>query len=211
MHWRHGTTVGLGISYGWQGVGGFAAQFTKLGGKIDKMIWVPTTSVDMSSFVSSIPRSTQAVFVVLSGTQAANFVNAYQSFGLKKSIPLMGITTLTDQAALPAENPAAAAGVYTDSQYCDGNPSAVNQAFANAYHSAYGVYPSYYSEAGYTKAEILVDALKSLHGQVTSEKALSAAMRSVKINAPRGPVALSHATWSPIENQYICKDENVGG
>ena len=211
MHWRHVTTVGLGISYGWQGVGGFAAQFTKLGGKIDKMIWVPTTSVDMSSFVSSIPRSTQAVFVVLSGTQAANFVNAYQSFGLKKSIPLMGITTLTDQAALPAENPTAAAGVYTDAQYCDGNTSAVNQAFANAYHSAYGVYPSYYSEAGYTKAQILVDALKSLHGQVTSEKALSAAMRSVKITAPRGPVALSHATWSPIENEYICKVENVNG
>ena len=31
-------------------------------------------------------------------------------FGLKKTIPLMGITTLTDQAALPAENPAAARG-----------------------------------------------------------------------------------------------------
>jgi branched-chain amino acid transport system substrate-binding protein len=55
MHWRHVTTVGLGISFGWQGVGGFAAQFTKLGGKIDKMIWVPGNSVDMSSYVSAIP------------------------------------------------------------------------------------------------------------------------------------------------------------
>ena len=55
MHWRHVTTVGLGISFGWQGVGGFAAQFTRLGGKIDKMIWVPSNSVDMSSYVSAIP------------------------------------------------------------------------------------------------------------------------------------------------------------
>jgi len=211
MHWRHVTTVGLDISYGWQGIGGFAAQFTKLGGKIDKMIWVPSTSVDMSSFVSSIPASTQAVFVVLSGSQAANFVNDYQSFGLKKKVPLMGITTLTDQAALPAEKPSAAAGVYTDSQYCDANPSTVNQAFANSYHAAYGVYPSYYSEAGYTKAEILVDALKSLHGNVTSEKALGDAMRAVTITAPRGPVSLSKVTWSPIENEYICKVESVGG
>jgi branched-chain amino acid transport system substrate-binding protein len=211
MHWRHVTTVGLDISYGWQGVAGFAAQFTKLGGKVDKMIWVPSTSVDMSSFVSAIPASTQAVFVVLSGAQAANFVNDYQAFGLKKHIPLMGITTLTDQAALPAEKPSAAAGVYTDSQYCDANPSAVNQAFANAYHSAYGVYPSYYSEAGYTKAEILVDALKSLHGDVTSAKALGSAMRAVTITAPRGPVSLSKVTWSPIEDEYICKVESVGG
>src|SRR5215469_2890257 len=64
MHWRHVTTVGLGISFGWQGVGGFATQFTQLGGKIDKMIWVPSDAVDMSSYVSSIPSSTQAVWVV---------------------------------------------------------------------------------------------------------------------------------------------------
>lgn len=211
MHWRHVTTVGLGISYGWQGVAGFAAQFTKLGGRVDKEIWVPSNGVDMSPYVSAIPASTQAVFVVLSGSQAANFINAYQAFGLKKKIPLMGITTLTDQAALPAENSTAALGVYTDSQYCDGSPTAVNQAFANAYHAAYGQYPSYYSEAGYTKAEILVAALKSLGGKVTSEKALSAAMRAVTITAPRGPVTLSHITWSPVENEYICKVESVHG
>jgi branched-chain amino acid transport system substrate-binding protein len=211
MKWRHVTTVGLDISFGWQGVGGFSAQFKQLGGKIDKMIWVPSNAVDMSSYVSSIPSSTQAVWVVLSGSQAANFVNSYASFGLKKHIPLMGITTLTDQAALPAENPSAAAGVITDSQYCDGNPAPVNQQFANSYHAAYGVYPSYYSEAGYTKAEILISALKSLHGNVTSEKALSNAMRSVKITAPRGPVSLNRATWSPVQNEYICKVKNVNG
>ncbi|HUL25918.1 MAG TPA: ABC transporter substrate-binding protein [Streptosporangiaceae bacterium] len=211
MGWRHVTTVGLDISFGWQGVGGFAAQFTKLGGKIDKMIWVPSNAVDMSSYVSAIPAGTQAVWVVLSGSQAASFVNTYASFGLKKKIPLMGITTLTDQAALPAEKPSAALGVYTDSQYCDGNPAAVNQQFANAYHAAYGVYPSYYSEAGYTKAEILIAALKSLHGVVTSEKALGNAMRAVKITAPRGPVSLNRATWSPVQNEYICKVENVDG
>jgi branched-chain amino acid transport system substrate-binding protein len=211
MHWRHVTTVGLGISFGWQGVAGFAAQFTKLGGKIDKEIWVPSNTVDMSSYVSAIPASTQAVFVVLSGSQAASFVNDYASFGLKKKIPLMGITTLTDQAALPAENTAAALGVYTDAQYCDGNPSAVNQAFANSYHAAYGVYPSYYSEAGYTKAQILVAALTSLHGVVSSEKALSAAMRAVHITAPRGPVSFDHSTWSPVQDEYICKVESVHG
>ena len=210
MGWRHITAVGLGISYGWQGVGGFAAQFKALGGKIDKMVWVPSNAVDMSSYVSAIPSSTQAVYVVLSGSQAANFVNGYQAFGLKK-VPLMGITTLTDQAALPAEKPAAATGVYTGAQYCDGNPAAANQSFADAYHAAYGEYPSYYSEAGYTKAEILVAALKSLHGSVSNGKQLSNAMRAVKITAPRGPVSLDSSTWSPVQNEYICKVQSVGG
>ncbi|MBO0802437.1 MAG: penicillin-binding protein activator [Nocardiopsaceae bacterium] len=211
MHWRHVTVVGLNISYGWQGVGGFEAEFKKLGGTIDKSIWVPSDAVEMSSYVSSIPNNTQAVFVVLSGSQAANFVNTYAQFGLKGKVPLMGITTLTDQAALPAEHSSAATGVYTDAQYCDDLPSAVNQKFANDYHAAYGEYPSYYSEAGYTKAEILVKALRSLHGDVTSEAALAKAMEQVHISAPRGPVSLSPATWSPVENEYICKVENVHG
>ncbi|MBO0819265.1 MAG: penicillin-binding protein activator [Nocardiopsaceae bacterium] len=211
MHWRHVTVVGLNISYGWQGVGGFEAEFKKLGGTVDKSIWVPSDAVEMSSYVSSIPRNTQAVFVVLSGSQAANFVNSYAQFGLKSKVPLMGITTLTDQAALPAEHAAAALGVYTASQYCDDLPGAVNKKFADSFRAAYGTYPSYYSEAGYTKAEILVKALESLHGQVTSEAALAKAMDQVKVTAPRGPVTISPVTHSPVENQYICKVENVDG
>jgi ABC-type branched-subunit amino acid transport system substrate-binding protein len=101
--------------------------------------------------------------------------------------------------------------VYTAAQYCDDIPTTVNQEFANDYDAAYGVYPSYYSEAGYTKAEILVKALQSLHGDVTSETALAKAMQQVNITAPRGPVSLSPATWSPVENEYICKVETVGG
>jgi branched-chain amino acid transport system substrate-binding protein len=211
MHWRHITTVGLGISFGWQAVGGFAAEFTSLGGSIDKKIWVPSNTVDMASYVSAIPKNTQAVWVTLSGQQAANFVNAYASFGLKAKIPLMGLTTLTDQAALPGENASAATGVYTDSQYCDDAPSALNQSFASQFYAAYGEYPSYYSEAGYTKAEILVAALKKLHGVVSSEKALSDAMRSVSVQAPRGPVSFSSVTWSPVEDEYICKVEMEAG
>ena len=211
MHWRHVTVVGLNISYGWQGIGGFETEFKKLGGTIDKSIWVPSDSVEMSSYVSSIPTGTQAVFVVLSGSQAANFVNTYAQFGLKGKVPLMGITTLTDQAALPAEHAQAALGVYTDAQYCDDLPGAVNQKFASSFRAVYGVYPSYYSEAGYTKAEILVRALQSLHGQVTSEAALARAMEQVTITAPRGPVTISPVTHSPVENEYICKVENVGG
>jgi branched-chain amino acid transport system substrate-binding protein len=211
MHWRHITVVGLNISYGWQGVGGFEDEFKHLGGQIDKSLWVPSNVIDVSSYVSAIPRKTQAVFVVLSGAQAASFVNTYAQFGLKSTIPLMGITTLTDQAALPAEHASAALGVYTDAQYCDDLPSSLNQKFADEYHADYGKYPSYYSEAGYTKAEILVRALQSLHGDVTSESGLARAMRDVHVSAPRGPVSLSSVTSSPVENEYICKVEMVSG
>jgi hypothetical protein len=33
----------------------------------------------------------------------------------------------------------------------------------------------------------------------------------VHITAPRGPVSFDHSTWSPVQNEYICKVESVHG
>ena len=209
--WRHVTTIGQSFSFGWQSVGGFDATFTKLGGKIQKSIWVPTNATTLASYISQIPTTTQAVWVELSGAQAVTFVNDYQSFGLKGKIPLLGQTQLTTQSALPSEKPSAALGTYTDAQYCDGNPSTANQKFADAFHKTFGSWPGYYSDAGYVKAEILVTALKKLKGNATTAKKLSNAMRAVKIRAPRGPVTINKTTFSPTQNAYICKVERVKG
>lgn len=211
MHWRHVVVVGDDYAFGWEMVGGFAAQFKQLGGTIDKSIWIPLNTVDVASYVSEIPKNTQAVYVELLGSQASDFFADYQSYGLKASVPLLGSTTTTDQSVLPSVKPAEGAGTYTVSQYCDDNPSQANQAFANAYHQAYGVYPAYYSEAGYTKAEILVKALKSLGGDATNGTALAKAMKAVSISAPRGPVSISPTTRSPVQDAYICKVTDVGG
>jgi branched-chain amino acid transport system substrate-binding protein len=40
---------------------------------------------------------------------------------------------------------------------------------------------------------------------------LAKAMLQAPVAAPRGPVSLSQVTWSPIENEYICKVETVNG
>jgi branched-chain amino acid transport system substrate-binding protein len=211
MHWRHVVVVADDYAFGWELGGDFAKEFENLGGSIDRTIWIPLDAVDVATYISEIPRNTQAVYVELIGTQASNFLTGYQSYGLAEKVPLLASTTATDQSALPAVKPPAGVGTYTVSQYCDDNPSQANQTFANAYHKAYGVYPAYYSEAGYTKAEILVTALKSLHGDATNGSALATAMKAVSISAPRGPVTISHTTYSPNQDTYICKVEDVGG
>jgi branched-chain amino acid transport system substrate-binding protein len=211
MHWRHVVVVADDYAFGWELGGDFAAEFKNLGGTIDKSIWIPLDTVDVASYISEIPRNTQAVYVELIGTQASNFLTDYQSYGLAGKVPLLASTTATDQSALPAVKPPAGVGTYTVAQYCDDNPDQANQTFANAYHKAYGVYPAYYSEAGYTKAEILISALKSLHGDATNGRSLATAMKAVSISAPRGPVTISHTTYSPIQDTYICKVEDVDG
>lgn len=211
MHWHHITTLADDYSFGWEAVGGFDAEFKKLGGTITTAIWPPNNVADMSSYVGQIPSGTQAVFTELLGAQGVSFYSSMKSYGLKTKVPVLGFTTTIDQSTLATATVTAAAGAYGVSQYCDDIPTGANQTFANLYHKTYGAWPAYYSEAGYTKAEILVNALKKLHGTASNEKKLANAMLSVKITAPRGPVSISKVSYSPVQNTYVCKVENKNG
>ncbi|MGH9087867.1 MAG: ABC transporter substrate-binding protein [Acidimicrobiales bacterium] len=213
MHWHHVTTFADDYAFGWEDVGAFDKEFTKLGGTITTAIWPPSSQSDMSSYVSEIPSSTQAVFTELLGSQGVSFYSDMKSFGLKTKIPVLGFTTTVDQSVLATATVTAATGTnsYGVSQYCTDIPTKANQTFASLYHSQYNSWPAYYSEAGYTKAEILVNALKALTGTAKTEKKLAQAMLAVKITAPRGPVSITKTYYSPVQNAYICKVENKTG
>ncbi|MGH7776589.1 MAG: ABC transporter substrate-binding protein, partial [Candidatus Dormibacterales bacterium] len=202
---------GLDYAFGWINVGSFVHAFEQLGGHIDKMLWAPITTADYSPFIPQIPTTTQAVFALAAGAASARLTKAYASFGLKKKTPLIGTTTLTDYSALPGEDPSAILGVNVAAQYCDGIPSATNTKFASEYFAAYHTYPGYYSDAGYTKYRLLITALRALHGDTSNAQKLIHTLKSTPIQAPRGPVTLNPATWSPNENIYICEVENVHG
>jgi ABC-type branched-subunit amino acid transport system substrate-binding protein len=79
------------------------------------------------------------------------------------------------------------------------------------FKQAYGVRPGYYAEAAYVHAELVVEALKRLHGNATNPTAVIAAMKSTPIVAPRGPVKLNLTVDAPTQNIYVCKVENVNG
>ena len=113
-----------------------------------------------------------------------DFTKAFAQFGLRGKIPLFGNTTLLDYSVLPGE-----------------------QASAETYHTR----PGYYAEAAYVHAELAVAALKRLHGVATGPVAVAHALKTTPIIAPRGPVRLSALVDGPIQNDYICKVEDVHG
>jgi branched-chain amino acid transport system substrate-binding protein len=211
LGYRHVTVVANDYAFGWLSAGGFIKQFTMLGGKIDKVLWPPLTTVDFSPYVSAIPKNTQAVFAEVVGAGAVDFTKTYAQYGLHKTIPLYGNTLLFDYSVLPAEVPADVLGDQEIGQYCDGINTPVNNKFVSAFHAAYGTYPGYYAEAAYVHAELVVDALKRLHGNATDPKTVIAAMKSTPIVAPRGPVKLNPTVDAPNQNIYVCKVENVNG
>ena len=147
----------------------------------------------------------------MAGAASVRFTNAYKQLGFVGKTPLIGNTTLTDYSALPAEDPAAVQGVRIAAQYCDGINTPANQKFANYYHAIYGVWPGYYSDAGYTKYTLLVNALKKLNGDASDKKKLISTLKATQITAPRGPVTLNTSTWTPNQNTYICEVQRVAG
>jgi branched-chain amino acid transport system substrate-binding protein len=208
--YRHISTVGLDYAFGWISTGAFIAAFKKAGGTIDKQIWAPITTSDFTPFLTQLPKNDDAVFALMAGAASVRFTNTYKQLGFVGKVPLIGNTTLTDYSALPAEDPTAVQGVRIAAQYCDGIASAQNTKFANDYHAAYGVWPGYYSDAGYTKYRLLVSALQKLNGDASNRKKLVSTLKSTPIVAPRGPVTLNSSTLSPNENIYICQVQRVG-
>jgi branched-chain amino acid transport system substrate-binding protein len=211
LGYRHVTVVANDYAFGWLTAGGFMTQFTRLGGKIDKVLYPPLTTVDFSPYVSAIPKNTQAVFAEVVGAGAIDFTKTYAQYGLHKTIPLYGNTLLFDYSVLPGEVPADVLGDQEIGQYCDGINTATNNKFVAMFKQAYGVRPGYYAEAAYVHAELVVEALKRLHGNATNPTAVIAAMKSTPIVAPRGPVKLNLTVDAPTQNIYVCKVENVNG
>jgi len=211
MGWRNMTVATQDFSFGWEVAGGFIEAFESLGGTIDEVIYVPLNATDISSYISQIPGSTDAVYAEMSGAFALRFLEAYNNFGLKDSTPLMGITQLTDQSVLPQMAPQDALGVLTGAQYCDGIDTPENTEFVTAYQAEYGALPGYYSDAGYVKAQIVLEAMESLDGDTSDAAAVADALKAASIEAPRGPVEISEQTLSPVQNVYICEVQEVEG
>ena len=211
LGYRHVTVLANDYAFGWLSAGGFIKQFTRLGGKIDKVLWPPLTTVDYGPYVSSIPKSTQAVFAETIGAGSVNFTKAYTQFGLRGKVPLFGNTTVFDYSVLPGEVAPDVLGDQMSAQYCDGINTPANTKFTSLFMQAYHTRPGYYAEAAYVHAELAVAALKSLHGVATNATAVARALKTTAVAAPRGPMRLSRVVDGPIQNDYICKVENVQG
>lgn len=211
LGYRHVTVMGMNYAFGWESVGGFIQEFKRLGGKIDAAIWNPLNAKDMTPYVAQIPSTTQAVYAEEAGSFSPLLTQAYAGLGLYKKIPLFGNTTVYDYSVLPAEARTQVLGGEMFAQYCDGVKNPLNDSFTRAYFDAYHTYPGYYGEAGYVEAELLVAAMKKLHGVATNQQAVTKALMSIPITAPRGPVTLTKKVLGPVQNQYLCKVETVKG
>lgn len=210
LGYRRIATISLDYAFGWESVGGFERTFEALGGQITQKLWAPVSVHDFAPYLAQIPKDIDAVYVLVLGRAALQFMRQYEEFGLKGRVPLIGGGTSTDEHVLPGMGDEAI-GVMTALHYSGALASPANLAFAKAYRARYKKIPSYYGESMYTGAKWLVSAIEKLGGEVENPEKLAQALLAVKVaDVPRGPVELD-AYGSPVQNIYIRKVERVNG
>jgi branched-chain amino acid transport system substrate-binding protein len=207
---RKVATIALDYAFGWESVGGFERTFEAEGGRITQKIWCPVSVHDFAPYLAQISRDVDAVYALVLGRAALQFMRQYQEFGLKGRVRLIGGGTTTDEHVLPFMGDEAI-GVITALHYSAAVDTPTNRKFAAAYRARYKKVPSYYSESMYSGARWLAAAADAVHGNVEDAPAFLQALRNAEVvDLPRGPMRLD-GYGSPIENVYIRRVERVNG
>jgi branched-chain amino acid transport system substrate-binding protein len=203
-------TIGMDYAFGYETVGGFQRVFEEGGGQIVQKIWAPLNTNDFAPFLAQVRRDADAVLALFVGRLALQFVKQYEESGLKARLPLLGGGTTTDESVLPQMGDEAI-GVITALHYSQAIDTPANQKFARAFEAKAGKIASYYSEATYTNARWITEAIKLAAGRVEDRDALLAALRRVNLKeSPRGPLSVD-SFGNPVQNIYVRRVEKVNG
>lgn len=191
-------------------VAGFTEAFEAGGGTVAGQALTPFgTTQDYQPFLSGIRESgAAATFVFYSGAEAVSFVQQYDAFGLKATVPLYGSGFLTEGSVLDAQG-ASALGVQTALHYSTEIDNDANAAFVEAYEAAYDEPPTVFGMTTYDTANVLADALAEAGGLSGDE--LSAALEGLGEieDSPRGPWSFNGQT--PEQSIYLREVTDEGG
>lgn len=194
-------TITWKYAAGDESVRGFKESFEKGGGTIVKELNLPFPGVEFQGLLTEIAAAKpDAVFTFFAGGGAVKFVKDYSAAGLKKSIPLYGSGFLTD-GNLEAQGEAAD-GLFTALHYADSLDTKRDNAFRLNYAKTYRLQPDVYAVQGYDAAQMLAIGLNATKGDASKSAEISAALRKVTIDSPRGPFTISKA-HNPVQDFYL--------
>jgi len=198
---KRAMTITWNYAAGAESTKGFTEGLEKSGGKVVKDLNLPFPNVEFQALLTEIAaQKPDAVYAFFAGGGAVKFVKDYAAAGLNKTIPLYGPGFLTD-GTLEAQG-ASAQNMLTTLHYADDLNTPKNNAFRKAYALAYKSQPDVYAVQGYDAAQILGAGLKAVNGDIAKRDQMSAAMRKITVDSPRGKFTISPA-GNPVQDIYL--------
>ncbi|HZF80039.1 MAG TPA: ABC transporter substrate-binding protein [Rubrivivax sp.] len=198
---KRAMTITWNYAAGSETVKGFAEGLEKGGGKVIRDLNLPFPGVEFQALLTEIAaQKPDAVYAFFAGGAAVKFVKDYEAAGLRRTIPLYGPGFLTD-GTIEAQG-AAAQGLQTTLHYADNLDTPRNNAFRKAYALTYKQQPDVYAVQGYDAAQILAAGMNAVKGDTSKREAMSAAMRKITVDSPRGKFTISPA-GNPVQDVFL--------
>jgi branched-chain amino acid transport system substrate-binding protein len=210
------TLVYSNYSAGTESVGSFKETFVPAGGQVLAEVAppFPNASGDFSSFIAQIQRSNpDAIYVFMSGSDAANFLKQAAQVQLFKTIKVSGSGFFVEQDVLGAIGDAAPVGAITGLHWALTLDSKENKDFTADYKKKYAKQADVFAVQGYDTARVIVDALNAVKGDTGNKEGFLKAIGNVRFKSPRGDFKFDSASNNVVNTVYIrelVKDPQLG-
>jgi branched-chain amino acid transport system substrate-binding protein len=188
---------------------GFQKGFEEAGGKILYCEYVPTDTMDFSSYLTSMPKSDCTLYWVF-GPGAAPFIQQYHDYSV--DVPLITPTPCNLTEGQMADLGDIALDILGIEYYTPELDNPINKKFVEDYRAQWaGEYPQTQSSAGWIAVNLFVEAVKKTNGD-TSPEALKSALATISLDTPAGPYSFVEyqSAWVGKGNLYVMKTQMVG-
>jgi branched-chain amino acid transport system substrate-binding protein len=216
--WSKIVLVSEDYSFPYAQIFGLMGTFCSDGGHVAQKFFVPLGTKDYSSVIAQLPQNGEvdAIFVVLGGSDAVNFLSQYTQAG--GDVPMIGGSITVDQTVLAAKGPVRAhlPGVLSSGPISDNDPSPAWQKFVADYRKQFpdGLpSPSLFCFNYYVSTKAALLGLQAVGGDLSDGGAkYRAALDKLRFDTPTGPVFLNEnrqATATVFVNEIVSSNGNL--
>jgi len=197
------------IAYGHEMCAGFQRAFEDAGGKIVQKMFPPLTVPDYATYLAQLKSNIDGIFLGFAGSNGFRWYKQFNEYGLKGKVNVVGGMTAFDEAVLRNMGDEAL-GIVTSCWYSAELDNPINRKFAAAFRNEWKYDPGFYAAATYVEGAVLQAALEAVKGKIEDKQALMQALRGIKADTVRGPVAFDEY-GNIVGNVYIRKIERKEG
>lgn len=193
LGFRTVTTLTSDFSCGYEFIGGFADAFKLRGGQVIQQLWAPLDEVDYSPYISQLDTSADALVLATLGPPAG--MAALTALGERglwdvNKWPILISEPGTYPAQVRESMGDKLEGLIGVDSYLTSIDTPENKKFVGDYQTKYGVVPDDKIASAYNAMLVAIAGLEASKGDSTPN-VLRAAIKSLKINIPSGPLSFS--------------------
>ena len=207
LKYKRMTAIADDFAYGHEMLGGFQQVFEDAGGALVQKLFSPLNAPDYGSYIAQIKPDVDGVFLGFAGSNGFRFLKQYNEYGIKT--PIVGGMTAFDEVAVRNMGDYAI-GKLSSCWYTAQLDNPNNRRFVASYRADNGYDPGQYAAGTYLYGEVLYAAIEALKGRVEDKQAFIKALRAVRVDTLRGPIAFDEY-GNVVGNIYIRQVEKKDG